>query len=87
MDYGWKPAGTKDASYGYNPQAGWNGSYFSNCGQYITAADATAISAGLSLAILDQAQLSIMPPGLNERYIALLTKMKDFFLKGGFRID
>jgi hypothetical protein len=47
--FGWKPAGTEAP----NNEREWNGSYASNDGQCVTAADASALADALSLALLD----------------------------------
>jgi len=107
VKYGWKPAGTEDPAPINDEYASlktsvssfkeeWCGSYVSNNGQEVTAADARALADALTLAILDPAPyddeedrdpLSSGPPVPNPPYIGLLTNVRDFCLGGAFCID
>jgi hypothetical protein len=51
--YGWKPAGTKKPADWENPEHLWDGNYFDNVGQIVTAEDALAMGDALKLALCD----------------------------------
>jgi hypothetical protein len=73
--HGWKPAGTVKTTID-----DWNGTYFGNDGQWVTAGDAAALADALER-YLNTAP-SLVPPGHRQ----LAHHFVPFFREGGFEI-